>query len=270
MNLSTIAPLLLSSAPATGERPVSLAPDLHPIQPHLAIDAEGTVYAAFIGGPRGGRDVYVAVSEDGARSFSAARKAIDVGGKASGGNQRGPRVGVDGRGRVFVSAVQQIGEWEAKQRHPRGDVYLVVSEDGGETFSAPWKVNDRVGAADSRDSQSSAKEGMHWMAVAGNGDVHFAWLDHRLAPRKGQMIAYAKVVESGTKVLPNLLAYVPEETVCPCCTPSIAVDGEGNPAIAFRNKVGEDHPVYVVRSGDGGRSFARATPVHQGLAEVPG
>jgi len=266
MNLPTILSILVASSGPGSD----LAPDLHPIQPHLAIDGEGTVYAAFVGGSKGARDIYVTRSKDGGKTFSPARKALDVGGKATGGSQRGPRVGVDGSGRVYLSAVQQIGGWEPGQKHPRGDVYLVVSEDGGETFGAPLRVNDRTGAADTRDAQSSAKEGMHWMAVGEDGEVHLVWLDHRLAPGKGQLIAYAKVVESGAKALPNLLAYVPDETVCPCCTPSIALDGEGNPVIGFRNKVGQDHPVYVVRSRDRGKTFARALPVHEGEARVPG
>jgi len=252
-----------------GEPPaVRVAPDLAPIQPSIAVDADGAVHLAFIGGPGETKDIWVSVSRDGGASFGAPVKAIDIRGQATGGRQRGPRVGVDGKGRVYVSCVQQLEGKAPGQRFAQGDVWLVVSRDGGATFGAPVQCNDRRGAADTEKARKSAKEGMHWMAVEDDGAVHLCWLDHRLAPKKGQMVAYAKVTGEGTKVSPNVIAYAAPDTVCQCCTPGIAVDRRGNPVIAFRNAIDGDNQVWLARSNDGGKSFRKAAPVTRAKANI--
>jgi len=264
MRTSLLALGCLLPLGALADEPVRIAPSERPIQPNLAIGADGTVYLAYIGGD-GARDVRLVVSKDGGQTFGPSVVAIAVGGKAQGGRQRGPRVGVDDEGRVYVSAVQPI-----EQGEPRGgDVWLATSADGGATFGPAVKVNDRANALDTPQSQRSAKEGMHWMAVTPQGEVHLAWLDDRLAPEKGQLIAYAKVDRD--EVGKNVLAYVnPQKQVCPCCTPGLAVDRKGNPVIAFRNELDGDHPVFLTRSTNKGKSFKAARPVQRGRAGVKG
>ena len=61
------------------------------IQPHLVADKEGTLYCAFL--RRG--NVEVSTSSDDGKTWSPPAVAIDAKGKAKGGMQRGPRIGVD-------------------------------------------------------------------------------------------------------------------------------------------------------------------------------
>lgn len=272
----SLAPVLLGLAALAGragaQEPVGSSrpfAGLDPGQPHLAVSRDGKVYLVCIAGEEA-RDVWLAVSGDGGTSFGEPVKALDVGGRATGGLQRGPRVGVDDAGRVYVSAVMQLEPWEEGQKYPRGDVWLTVSRDGGRSFDAPVRVNDRSGAGQHPESVKSAKEGMHWMCVTPEGDVHLTWLDHRLAPDKGQLLAYARVGDAGRSVEPNVLAYVPPETICQCCTPAIAVDGRGNPTLAFRNAVGDGREIWTVSSPDGGRSFGEARPVTGAPSGIPG
>ncbi len=265
-----VAVALAATAPVAtaDESSVRLAESLGPIQPSITVDADGAVYVAFVGGSGDRKDIYVAVSKDGGLSFGEPVKALDVGGEATGGRQRGPRIGVDDAKRVYVSAVQQLEGKPAGQRFPQGDVWLTVSSDGGATFSGPVKCNDRRKAADTEKAQKSAKEGMHWMAVQGDGTVHLCWLDHRLAPRLGQMIAYTRVTDGGTKVAPNVIAYAAPQTVCQCCTPGLAIDARGNPSIAFRNAIAGDNQVWVARSSNKGKSFKKAAPVTGAKANI--
>ncbi len=259
--------LFSGSSLALAEGPVRVASELSPIQPSIAMDGDGNIYVAFIGG-RGSKDIYVISSADGGRSFGEPVKAMDVGGEAAGGRQRGPRIGVDDKKRIYVSAVQQLEGKGPGQKFPQGDVWLTVSSDGGKTFSKPVQCNDRRKAVDTEKAKKSAKEGMHWMAVQGDGTVHLCWLDHRLAPKLGQMIAYTKVTDAGTKVAPNVIAYAAPDTVCQCCTPGLAVDAKGNPSIAFRNAIAGDNQVWVVRSTNKGKSWKKAAPVTRAKANI--
>jgi hypothetical protein len=70
------------------------------VQPHAALGPGGTAVVAMI---RGG-NIIVAVSADAGKSFGAPVTAIDAGGRASGGMRRGPRVGVDKKGGLVVTA----------------------------------------------------------------------------------------------------------------------------------------------------------------------
>lgn len=274
-SLLSIALLGLVTPPAGAARPQEPAGScrpftgLDPVQPHVAVSRAGKVYAVCIAG-REARDVWLAASDDGGAHFGTPVMALDVGGHATGGLQRGPRVGVDDAGHVYVSAVTQLEPWGEGQRYPQGDVWLAVSGDGGQSFGAPVRVNDRAGASGHPDSEKSAKEGMHWMHVAREGVVHLTWLDHRLAPGRGQLLAYARVGDAGQSVGENVLAYVPPETICQCCTPAIAADGRGNPTLAFRNAVGDGREIWTVASKDGGRSFGEARRVTEAPSGIPG
>lgn len=259
---------------ASAQEAVRPASRLRPIQPSVAAGYDGSVLLAFIGGAEDGgqerRDIWFCRSDDGGKTFGAPVKALDIGGRATGGCQRGPRAGADAAGRIHVSAVQQIGSWREDQVHPEGDVWLATSADGGKTFAKPVRVNDRTGASPDPKAERSAKEGMHAMAVDACGDVHLVWLDHRKAPALGQMIAYARVTGGGAKPGKNVLAYVPPETVCPCCPPAIAVDGNNYPRIAFRNAIGPSKDIWTALAADGFRAFQPARAISPEKGRVPG
>jgi hypothetical protein len=185
------------------------------IQPQVAVDHEGNVYVVSL---RKG-NIVVATSTDRGKSFKEPVVAIDAEGRASGGAQRGPRIGVDTQKRVTVSAwVPRQGR--SSKKDEADDLFLSSSSDGGRTWSTPIQVNEVSG---------KAPEALPWMAVAPSGEVHLAWLDLRDRNGPGQDIYFAKMV--GGKVGKNTKVAT---TVCECCAPGMTVDYEGNPIIAFR------------------------------------
>src|SRR5262245_5506769 len=70
------------------------------LQPHLAAAEDGSFYCVFI---REG-NIEVSVSTDKGKTWSTPAAAIDAKGKAKGGMQRGPRIAVDGKKTIYVTA----------------------------------------------------------------------------------------------------------------------------------------------------------------------
>jgi hypothetical protein len=221
------------------------------VQPQLAIDVDGAFYAAFIAGG----NVQVAVSTDRGTSFGAPVVAIDAGGRAKGGMQRGPRIAVDGKKTVYVTAPLCFDEAEFSKRYPTQDLYLAASTDGGKSFGKPVRVND---------VPKKAPESLHWMAASANGDVHVAWLDLRQR-EKGQDLFYAKVTEQGKKVSKNVPVAGP---LCECCAPGMAVDGKGNPLLMWREGQKSNRALFLALSSNGGASFGKTMRINQGESRI--
>jgi hypothetical protein len=221
-------------------------------QPHLVADKEGAFYCAFL---RNG-NIEVSTSSDDGKTWSAPVVALDAKGKARGGMQRGPRIGVDDRKNVFVTAPVCFDPDQQREVYPKADLWLALSTNGGKTFEPPVQINEKAG---------TAPESLHAMSVAPSGEVHVAWLDMR-DRKEGQDLYYAKV--AGGKPGKNLKLAA---TLCPCCAPGIAIDGAGNPAVAWRDGGPmESRPVWIAASKDGGKSFRAPARVHQGETKVPG
>jgi hypothetical protein len=216
------------------------------IQPHAAIDGDGQIYVAFI--HKG--NIAVSVSRDRGRSFSQPVIALDVRGRQRGGMQRGPRIGVDARKRITVTCPVVLDDAEYTRKYPTADLYLVTSTDGGKSWSRPLRVNE---------APKKAPEALHGMAVAPTGEAHVAWLDLRSRQGRGQDIFYAKVADG--RVSKNVKI---ASTVCECCAPGLAVDGQGNPVIAFRE--GGSKPsreIFAMRSTRHGAGFGPAVQLNR-------
>ena len=216
------------------------------IQPHIAIDNEAAIYVVFIHDG----NICVSASKDKGASFSEPVIAIDVKGRARGGMQRGPRVGVDAQRHLIVTAPVTFDDAEYEKKYPTADLYFVTSSDGGTTWSPPQRVNE---------VPKKAPEALHWMAVSPTGEAHVAWLDLRSRQGRGQDIYYAKIddglVGENIKIA---------STVCECCAPGLAVGGDNNPFVAFRE--GGEKPsreIYATRSADKGRVFSQPVQVNQ-------
>lgn len=228
---------LIQNGPVVKRPAVEIATDA--IQPQVAVDADGGVYVAFL--HKG--NISVSVSTDGGASFGPPVVAIDVQGRMQGGMQRGPRIGVDARKNIVVTATAVFDEAEFQRKYPTADLYIVTSRDRGKTWTKPVQVNE---------VSKQAPEALHWQAVTPNGEAHVAWLDRRGRQGPGQDISYARVING--KVSKNLQV---ASTVCECCAPGLAVDGTGNPWLAFRE--GGQKPsreVFAIYSTDNGASFS--------------
>jgi hypothetical protein len=248
--ICAVALLLAGASPQEPPAPVVIASDAR--QPCLAADADGGFYCAFI---RNG-NIELSASTDGGKTWSAPVTAIDAKGKARGGMQRGPRIGVDSRKRITVTAPLCFDEKELAEKYPKAELWIARSTDGGKSFSSPSQINEKNG---------TAPEALHAMAVAPDGDAHVAWLDMR-GRGKGQDLYYAKIVDG--KPGPNLKIGT---TLCECCAPGLALDGKGNPSVVWRDGQSTDsRPIWISTSRDGGRAFSAPSRVNPTETRVAG
>jgi hypothetical protein len=244
MNALVMIALALQDGPS-----VTVARDA--IQPQLAADRDGGFYCVYLSGG----NVMVKTSSDGGKTWGEAVVAIDAQGKAKGGMQRGPRIGVDGRKNVVVTAPVDFDEWAPDQKYPKADLWMAVSSDGGRSFGKPLRVND---------VPKKAVEALHALAVGETGEAHVAWLDCR-DQQRGNDIFYAKVKDG--KAGKGLKIGV---DVCACCAPGMAVDGKGNPIVAWREGGrSTNRNIFVSKARDGGKSWSAPARVNQGETKVP-
>ena len=216
------------------------------MQAQVVLDPDGKVYVVFI--QKG--NICVSTSADKGMTFGEPVVAIDAQGHAAGGMQRGPRIGVDAKKTITVTAWIVLDPAEREHKYPTGELCLVSSRDGGKTWSKPLQVND---------VPKKAPEALHWMSVEPNGTVHLAWLARRSRPGDGQDIYYAKVSEG--KVGKNVKI---ASEVCECCAPGLGVDAMGNPLIAYRE--GGTKPsreIFAVRGSEKGESFGKPIQINR-------
>lgn len=248
----TVMVLVALSAVAPAPRAVVIAGGA--IQPQLAALEDGSFYAVFI---KDG-NIGFSFSADRGRTWSPPAVAIDARGRAKGGMQRGPRIAVDAKKTIYVTAPICFDEAEFSKQYPTQDLYLAVSTDGGKTFSKPAPVND---------VPKQAPESLHWLATSPGGDVFVAWLDRRQRLNSpGQDLGYVKITDQGRKIGKNGVLPGP---LCECCAPGLAVDGKGNPTLIYRE--GGKNPnraLMLAVSTNGGASFARAARINQGESKV--
>lgn len=161
-----------------------------------------------------------------------------------------PQAGVDREGAVHL--VYFRGE------PGHGDLFYVRSRDGA-TFSDPIPVNSQAGSA----IAVGNIRGAH-VAVGKGGRVHVAWMGaskaEPKAPGDATPMLYARLNDGGT-------AFEPQRNVIQSAVGldgggSVCADGEGNVYMAWHapepgTKGEENRRVWLVRSGDEGRTFAR-------------
>lgn len=218
------------------------------IQPHLAAAEDGSFFAVFI---RNG-NIELSTSTDRGRTWSAPVVAIDAKGKAKGGMQRGPRVAVDGKKTVYVTAPICFDEAEFAKQYPTQDLYLAVSTDGGRTFSRPAQVNE---------VPKKAPESLHGLAAGPGGEVFVAWLDMR-RQAKGQDLGWVRITEQGRKIGKNQIIPGP---LCECCAPGLAVDAKGIPILIYREGGRIANRALLMATGP---SLSRIARINQGESKV--
>jgi hypothetical protein len=184
-----------------------------------------------------GDEVYHCRSADGG-AFAAAKAAFRVP-NMSLGMRRGPRVAA-AKNAIVVSA---IGGAQGKGRD--GDLMAWRSTDNGASWQGPSRVND---------VPASAREGLHAMTAGTDGAIWCVWLDLRI---KGTQLYAARSDDGGASWSKNMLVYrSPGGSICECCHPSIATQGE-QVHVLFRNSIAGNRDMYLVTSLDG-QHFAPA------------
>ena len=175
-------------------------------QPQITVDESERIHLTF----GIGNSVYYTFSLDRGATFGAADRSRST--EAS-RPRNATRSSDCGSGR--------LGD-HCRHRGPRravaamGDLFTWRSQDRGRTWQGPARVND---------VSSSAREGLHALAGATNGDLFCVWLDLR---NKDTQIFGSRSTDSGATWSQNILIYKsPDGSVCECCHPSVAYGGDG-------------------------------------------
>lgn len=193
-------------------------------QPQLAL-ARGVTALTF----GSGNAVMFSQSKDGGVTFSKPALVAQVPGLSL-GRHRGPRVAIAGK-TILISAIPGP---------TAGNLLAWRSTDGGKSWSKAITIND---------VPTSAREGLHAMSADESGHAALVWLDDR-DKRKQLYGAFSK--DSGATWSKNVLLYEsPDGTICQCCHPSLASSGDGEFAVMFRNALGGNRDMYLLRVRDG-------------------
>jgi hypothetical protein len=145
---------------------------------------------------------------------------------------------------------------------------ITACTDNGNIFSykkgTPGKWTKAIKV---NDVNEVAKEAL--MALGADGlNAYAVWLG--VKGQKGQNVYGAKSVDGGKTWSKNILVYAsPDNTVCECCKPSVAVKGN-NVYVMFRNFLDGNRDLYLIRSSDGGKSFGQAQKLGNGNWKLNG
>ncbi len=188
-------------------------------------------------------DLFVARSQDGGASFGPSVNVAHVPGLAL-GLRRGPRLAVHGN-RLTVTAIGT-------------ELVAFTSEDGGATWSGPAVINDIPG---------SAREGLHDLAGAPDGEVFVTWLDLR----EGKMQLWgARSRDGGRTWDRNERVYrSPDVSICECCHPSAVYGAEGTLAVMWRNAIAGARDMWMTTRARGAADFTPARKLGQGTWTLP-
>jgi len=197
------------------------------IQPAGAVAPDGTLFV--VGATRDG-SWRVASRAPGGADF-VELPAVDTG-RIGAGRRRGPRVAA-GEGWVAVTAVAS----PKGSAHPQDLLAWRLDRSSG-VWSDAVVVND---------APRAAGEGMHDMARTSDGALVVAWNDGR---ENGMQVRAARSNDGGATWSEDALVYAsPDGSICPCCPPAVAADGDGV-AVAWRNALGGARDMWIAR-GDG-------------------
>jgi len=168
-----------------------------------------------------------------------------------------PQAATDGKGTLHM--IYFRGEPAA------GDIFYVRSKDAGRTFGAPLQVNSRAGSA----IAIGNIRGAH-LALGKNGRVHVAWMGSDKAEPKAPggvtPMIYTRLNDAGT-------AFEPERSLITSAVGldgggSVAADDSGNVYVAWhapepQTRGEANRRVWVARSTDEGKTFAREKPAYR-------
>ena len=129
-----------------------------------------------------------------------------------------------------------------------------------------YMLNHRKGTWQNKglvnDIRGFAPEGLMNIACDSQDNFYAVWLDIRLNKRNN--VFFSSLPHGGSQWTKNNLVYQsPDEHVCECCRPSIAVKGP-NVAIMFRNWLNGSRDLYLATSVNKGQTFAKAVKLGNG------
>ena len=227
------------------------------------VAASGSFVAVAWGAAANGKgDIYLAVSRDGGRAFSAPVRVNAVAGEARISGEIAPRVALlarPGDAQPMITVA-----WNAKDGTT--EIRTARSRDGGQSFVDEMNLQTN-GAIGDRGWQASTLDG--------RGTLHTIWLDHRAmaaakasgdhSEHKGEHDGVAMAQRSGLYYAADGM---PERElfkgVCYCCKTALAAGPRGEIYAAWRHVfAGNMRDMGFTMSRDGGKTFTPLTRVNQ-------
>ena len=199
-------------------------------QPQIAVDNSGVVRVVY-----GSVDkIFCATSTDHGQMFSKPVLVAQIPNMHL-GMGRGPQLASSAHGSV-ITAIDKAG-----------NIHWFKLNKGSEKWQPMGMLNDLKG---------SAPEGMINIIADKKDNFYAVWLDTRVGGRN--QIWFSSLSGRSNKWVANKLIYQsPDQHVCECCRPSVTVSGT-TVAIMFRNWINGSRDLYVLRSANGGQTFAAA------------
>ena len=210
-------------------------------QPQVTKDQSGLIRLVYGNGDQ----IFYASSSDNAKTFSQPVLVGQVK-EMHLGMTRGPQL-ASSRDFSVVTAIDKAGNIHS---------FTLTHKTG--TWEETGNVNDM---------DASAPEGLMSIAADEKNNFYAVWLD--LRENRKNNICFSALSRKGSW-LKNQFAYKsPESHVCECCKPSIAVNGE-QITIMFRNWLQGARDLYLVTSGNKGRTFSDAQKLGLGTWPLKG
>ncbi|HTO04087.1 MAG TPA: hypothetical protein VL069_10320, partial [Opitutus sp.] len=118
------------------------------------------------------------------------------------------------------------------------------------------------------DIPTSAREGLHDVAIGPNGELFVTWLDLR---ESGMELWSAQSMDSGSTWKKNEPVYrSPDGAICTCCQPSALYDGAGNLAVMWRNAIAGSRDMWIATRTRGADTFSTPHKRGEGSWKIDG
>lgn len=234
--------------------------------PTIKIGADGTIYVGWTArvevSKGSANDLYLSISRDGGKSFSAPVKVNDDKLPAVHGMHS---LEVDRTGRVYFAWLDErylkkekpeqmrmpqsggnSGEMKHQHAEPNREVYYAVSTDAGQTFSLNKKLAGNVCPC----CKTS-------MTAAPDGRVYVSW--RQVLEGDFRHIAVSSTTDGGDSFAPPVIISNDRWQIvgCPVSGAGMTVDAAGNLKIVWFTAGDAGTPgIYQTESKDGGKSFS--------------
>jgi hypothetical protein len=211
----------------------------HGQTPNIAKDKNNTIHIVY-----GSGDSIIYISSRDGKYFTPP-SLVAVLPKLFAFAMRGPQIAATINGPIVSACTKE------------GNIFSYKKETSGK-----WTKAVRVNNTD-----ETAKEAL--MALSADGlNAYAVWLG--VSGQKGQKLYGAKSADGGKTWAKNKLVYAsPDSTVCECCKPSVAMNGN-KVYVMFRNWLNGARDMYLITSANGGKSFGKPQKLGIGSWKLKG
>ncbi len=159
---------------------------------------------------------------------------------------RGPQISISKKGVAIIAADRS------------GNIFSYLKDQSGK-----WVKTARVNDADTTD-----KEGFLTLSSSDQNNLFAVWTDLRNDHRN--KIYGSRSGDGGSTWQKNMLVYAsPDSTICECCKPSVAMDGN-KIIVMFRNWLKGNRDLYLIQSFNAGETFGEAEKLGNGSWALDG